>query len=1440
MKRFILILIHSFILLFFISSLKSQTNNNSTKEQVKSIEQKMANLPKHEKKLNSLLLDIVDKITDENTKSNITGEEIAEKYSSTMSIIDNEARIYVKISVHDTTTYNSINKLVSDLENRDIIIENVYIPESDFNSRPVIFAKIIYSLIKEIAKDKRIANIATVIKPRTRIGSVTTQGDTLLNAELARLQHGVDGGTYNSIKIGVISDGIQGYLASMDSGDVNHISWISGHEQEPGSEGLAMIEIIQDIAPGSRPTFGSAFLNYGSQNLITVINELVTSWGCDIIVDDVYYLDDPMFQDGDLAIAIAGKISSDGITYISAAGNDGKSMWTGNMSTDNDSWHIWGKDGNNNLDNENKVYLTNGESIEIIMQWDDNWDNAENNYDLYLFNSMGTPVGSGGKTVQAYGNNQPPLETLQYTVPTSDYYYVRAKGVSGDLTRDIKVLADRLDLQYTYSYNLYGTSPTEQIYGHPAADGVISVAAFPADDPLVLEDFSSRGPTKLSPSTNPEERKTPVITATDGVFTGVPGFEIFDGTSASAPHIAGIAALYFDKYGSSKSNQDFFDDLTDNGQGIAGGTNGQWNMNSGYGKADAYFTLGDIPKSVTFYQYDSSGSYADSIGHWIGYWEKDRAPHTYDWGLFSNHRVKATEKIIDNEKYHHWNVDEYLNHKNVYVSAALPNQEAYLQPIVDSVSIKTELTAGGSGGNIEFKDPWYKDYNEPPYGYRNRGINPIWHTHGSPLNLTVASNYEGVFLDQGVTPQGQWVPPYYSVRAPQTQPINGIESFFLNWDATGADLQNANNLTTPVVFRQNNATVTAKYKGHLASNNPMATGYNNGRRMIRTVDGIYHLVYEDNNEIWYTHSTDGINWAAEERISDRYYPDVLWYKNPSISTDFSLSDNKIHVVWEKIYTGSFYIEHTVCYREFDGNTWNSIMSLSSGTFAGNETIYPTIFCKYDYIIIAWYIKTSNNEYVYIKKRSPYGLWKETIVAPGVEGQPVISLMTNTYGLKIIWSEGEEIKYIKGTPYSNTWTWSNIESLTDDLNNLRNHTNPSMYIDHRVNYLPLMHLAWEAERRTGCQSCHGGVSNAYYCAFNLNYSDPLPYGNITVLPPTYGPTKNTSIGGHPNQNTKIYYESGNNIINAERNTSGNSWSYIKSLDSGKNPSALENEETGAVWSVGNQAPYFLKTDLDGGTPQVHALETYKRFGFLFDPDENGGEEGFLALDLIELSLDNEDLELDEEENSEEVEPPQNNIDLSYALIVNACNLTSSLDLDESIINFYFNDGSEQYSLNSLELNEILNSDGTAIEQITQQDITILNLPADQGNIEVRFGEKEAIVMDMLVDQDSLSSYLAKRNIFINDPFVPGAYSLNQNYPNPFNPITTIQFDLPEAGKTKLIVYDIRGRVVSTLVNSHLNEGRYSYIFQSQNLASGLDFDQLTAGKFRKINKMMLVK
>ena len=85
-----------------------------------------------------------------------------------------------------------------------------------------------------------------------------------------------------------------------------------------------------------------------------------------------------------------------------------------------------------------------------------------------------------------------------------------------------------------------------------------------------------------------------------------------------------------------------------------------------------------------------------------------------------------------------------------------------------------------------------------------------------------------------------------------------------------------------------------------------------------------------------------------------------------------------------------------------------------------------------------------------------------------------------------------------------------------------------------------------------------------------------------------------------------------------------------------------------------------------------------------------------------------------------------------------------------------------------------------------------------------------------------------------------YKLFQNYPNPFNPVTKIGFGIPEPGFVNLIIYDMLGRTIKTLIDKQMQPGIYEITFDGSNLPSGTYFYKLTAGEFTDAKKMLIVK
>jgi hypothetical protein len=111
--------------------------------------------------------------------------------------------------------------------------------------------------------------------------------------------------------------------------------------------------------------------------------------------------------------------------------------------------------------------------------------------------------------------------------------------------------------------------------------------------------------------------------------------------------------------------------------------------------------------------------------------------------------------------------------------------------------------------------------------------------------------------------------------------------------------------------------------------------------------------------------------------------------------------------------------------------------------------------------------------------------------------------------------------------------------------------------------------------------------------------------------------------------------------------------------------------------------------------------------------------------------------------------------------------------------------------------------------------------------------------------------AAGDLEMDEEFIPTEYAMFQNYPNPFNPETQIQFDLPEDSRVKIVIYNILGRVVTTLLDEELPAGRYRKLWNGQDqfgqvLPSGIYFFRINAKaasserRLNAVKRMLFVK
>ena len=99
--------------------------------------------------------------------------------------------------------------------------------------------------------------------------------------------------------------------------------------------------------------------------------------------------------------------------------------------------------------------------------------------------------------------------------------------------------------------------------------------------------------------------------------------------------------------------------------------------------------------------------------------------------------------------------------------------------------------------------------------------------------------------------------------------------------------------------------------------------------------------------------------------------------------------------------------------------------------------------------------------------------------------------------------------------------------------------------------------------------------------------------------------------------------------------------------------------------------------------------------------------------------------------------------------------------------------------------------------------------------------------------------------IDGQMLPEEFALYQNYPNPFNPKTAIRYDLPESGEVSIMIYDIMGREIRSLVSGHQDAGFRIVNWDATNdygqaISAGMYIYVIQAGDFRMTKKMVLLK
>lgn len=398
---------------------------------------------------------------------------------------------------------------------------------------------------------------------KTSSGLVTSQGDTALLSNDARINLNIDG---TGITIGTLSDSydcLGGAAADVTSNDLPNGVLVLEDEAGCSSgtdEGRAMMQIVHDVAPGANQAFHTAFNGEASfaQGIIDLANA-----GSDVINDDVIYFAEPMFQDGVIAQAI-DSVKAMGIPYFSAAGNSASNSYEATFVNSGVVGNFVGSTrhdfhGGAGADTLMAVSIPANTQVIFVLQWDDPFfsvsgaPGADSDIDMLLYSSNGTFL-TGGFSDNLGGDA---VEVFSYTTGpgATQTYQIGIEHFSGPFPGKVKFV-----FFGNMTINEFATNSSTS-YGHPIAAGGQAVGAARYSNtpafgvtPPVVEAFSSKGGTPIlfDIAGNPINvvRQKPDFVAPNGGDNTFFGFDYegngwpnFFGTSAAAPHAAGMAAL---------------------------------------------------------------------------------------------------------------------------------------------------------------------------------------------------------------------------------------------------------------------------------------------------------------------------------------------------------------------------------------------------------------------------------------------------------------------------------------------------------------------------------------------------------------------------------------------------------------------------------------------------------------------------------------------------------------------------------------------------------------------------------------------------------------------------------------------------------------------------------------------------------------------------------
>ena len=415
-------------------------------------------------------------------------------------------------------------------------------------------------LLDEIAAVDGVRRVRPLLKPRHKSGSVETEGVALT---LADSWHSA-GYTGSGVKVAVVDSSYANLRALQTSGElpadaVEYNLSSSGMTSGSSSHGCACAEIVYDMAPDVQLYLIKV---EDATDLVPAVT-YCEAQGIDVITCSLGF-DALNFHDGTAQntwyttvanhpVTAVNQADSAGIFWAAAAGNEQYQHtlidW---RDADGDEWLDWDSDSNNAnfLWLDGSDFISAGAEFYIMLTWN-HWPLSSSDFDLYLYRNTNSGWEYCTSSLE-YQDGDPtsyPYEEIYYAVPEDGYYAVLVTSYGSVSSTKFILRYYGVDEPDYFSYDEMHNPPPGSLCIPADAESAFTVGALNQETYLAgpIEWFSSLGPNNAAYTGGTSVTK-PDICGPDRVSTVSYSPDTFAGTSASTPHVAGLAALIKSAY----------------------------------------------------------------------------------------------------------------------------------------------------------------------------------------------------------------------------------------------------------------------------------------------------------------------------------------------------------------------------------------------------------------------------------------------------------------------------------------------------------------------------------------------------------------------------------------------------------------------------------------------------------------------------------------------------------------------------------------------------------------------------------------------------------------------------------------------------------------------------------------------------------------------------